>query len=151
MANANQTAKTAADTAADTMRANADAGRDMFRKGVDGSLNAFGELNTQSKRNLEAFADSAAVATDVAQKLSAQAAAYGRKAMEDQVAVAKQLAGAKTFQEAFEIQSGYAKSAMDQYLAEANRWTETMTDATVRAWQPINDRMSAAVSQVNAR
>jgi len=129
----------------------ADAGRDMFRKTVDGSMAAFGELNAQSRRNMEAFADSAAVATDTAQKLSAQAAAYGRKAMEEQVAVAKQLAGAKTFQEAFDIHTGYAKSAMDSYMTEANRWTEVMTSAAVRAWQPMNERAAAFVSQVNAR
>jgi phasin family protein len=156
------TAKTAANTGADAFKAqadfgrqafqqSADTGRDMFRKGVDTSVAAFGELNSQSRKNMEAFADSAAIATETAQQLASQAAAYGRKVLEEQVTVAKQLAGAKTMQEAWDIQTGYAKSAMDQYLSEANRWTETMTNATVRAWQPINDRVAAAAAQVNAR
>lgn len=160
-ANADKGADMARDnieTAREGFKAQADFGRqayqqtaDAFRKSVDSSVATFGELNAQTKRNLEAFADSAAIATETAQQLGAQAAAYGRQALEGQVAVTKQLAGAKTFQEAWDIQSTYAKSAMDRYLGEANRWTEAMTTSTVRAWQPINDRVAAVVSQVNAR
>ncbi len=162
MANANQTAKAATDetvaAAKENMNKaveagrqaferNAEVGRDAFKKSVDSTVSAFGELSAASKRNLEAFADSAAVVTETAQTLGGQAAAFAKSSMEEQVATARKLAGARTFQEAWDIQTGYAKSAFDAYLAEANRWTETVTASTQQAWKPINERVQATAEQ----
>ena len=163
MANATQTAKAATDeavaagketvnTAADAGRQaferGAEAGRDAFKKSVDQTVSAFSELSAASKKNLEALADSAAIVTETAQTLSGQAAAFAKSSIEEQVATARKLAGARTFQEAWDIQTGYAKSAFDAYLAEANKWTETVTASTQSAWKPINERVQAAADQI---
>jgi len=162
MANATQTAKAATDEAVaagketankaaeagrQAFERSAEAGRDAFKKTVDQSVSAFGEISAASKRNLEALADSAAIVTETAQTLSGQAAAFAKSSIEEQVATARKLAGARTVQEAWDIQTGYAKSAFDAYLAEANRWTETMTASTQSAWKPINERVQAAAEQ----
>jgi phasin family protein len=162
MANATQTAKAATDeaVAAGTQTANkaaeagrqafersAEAGRDAFKKTVDQSVSAFGEISAASKRNLEALADSAAIVTETAQTLSGQAAAFAKSSIEEQVATARKLAGARTVQEAWDIQTGYAKSAFDAYMAEANRWTETVTASTQQAWKPITERVQATAEQ----
>ena len=162
MANATQTAKTATDEAIAAGKENlnkaavagrevfdrsAEAGRDAMKKTVDSTVTAFGELSAQSKLNLEALSDSATIATEAAQTLSAQAAAYTKKSLEEQVAVTKKLAAAKSVQEAFDIQTGYAKSAFDAYMAEANRWTEAVTASSQQAWKPISTRVQAAAEQ----
>jgi len=151
MANANQTAKAATDetvaAAKENMNKAAEAGRDAFKKSVDQTVSAFGELSAASKKNLEAIADSAAIVTETAQALSGQAAAFAKTSIEEQVATARKLAGARTIQEAWDIQTGYAKSAFDAYMAEANRWTETVTASTQQAWKPITERVQATAEQ----
>jgi phasin family protein len=162
MANATQNAKVATDETVaaakenvtkaveagrQAFERNAEAGRDAFKKSVDSTVSAFGELSAASKANLEALADSAAIVTETAQTLGGQAAAFAKSSMEEQVATARKLSQARTIQEAWDIQTGYAKSAFDAYLAEANRWTETLTASTQQAWKPINARAQAAAEQ----
>ena len=144
MATTAQSAKAAADQAADF-------GYDAFKTTVDRSIAAFDGLAVNSKLNLEALADSVGAAAECAQTLSAQAAAYGKKAMEDHLAIAKKLATAKSVQEAFDIQSGYAKSAMESYMAELTRWSDSMTASMHRSLKPINDRVVAAAEQFAVR
>jgi phasin family protein len=141
MADATKTAKTAADQAADF-------GKQAFKDSVETSMNSFAELGAVSKRNIEALTDSFNAASQGAQALGAQAAAYSKKAFEDQVGVAKSLAGAKTFQEAMDIQADYAKSAMDGYMAEMNRWTDTFSATAKSSFKPINERVSSVVEQL---
>jgi phasin family protein len=144
MATTADTAKAAADKAADF-------GHDAFKTTIDRSIAAFDNVATNSKLNLEAFADSVGAAAEGAQTLTAHAAAYTKKALEDHVSAAKKLAGAKSVQEAFDIQSGYAKSAMESYLSELTRWSDCLSASMQRSLKPLNDRMAAAAQQFTAR
>jgi phasin family protein len=138
---ASKTAKTAADQAAAF-------GKQAFKDTVETSMNSFAELGAVSKRNIEAMTDSFNAASQGAQALGAQAVAYSKKAFEDQVATAKSLAAAKTVQEAMDIQAGYAKQAMEGYMAEMNRWTDTFSATAKSSFKPINERVTAVVEQL---
>ncbi len=140
MATTAHSAKAAADQAAEF-------GYDAFKTTVDRSIAAFDGLAVNSKANLEAVSDAASVAAEYAQSVGAQAAAYGKKAMEDHLAVAKKLAGAKSVQEAFDIQTGYAKSALEAYMVELTRFSDSFTQTVQRASKPLNDRFAAAAEQ----
>ncbi len=144
MATTAETAKAAANQAADF-------GRDAFQATVDRSIAAFDGLATNSKLNLEALADSVGAAAECAQTLSAQAAAYSKKALEDHVSVAKRLAGAKSVQEALDIQTGYAKSALEGYLSELTRWSDSLTASMQRSIKPLNERFSVAAQSFTLR
>jgi len=143
MATTAHSAKAAADAA--------DFGYDAFKTTVDKSIAAFDGLAVNSKLNLEALADAAGVTAECAQTLGAQAAAYGKKAVEDHLAVAKKLATAKSVQEAFDIQTGYAKSAMDAYVTELTRFSDSFTASMQRAAKPLNERFAAATEQFATR
>ncbi|HEY5410721.1 MAG TPA: phasin family protein [Caulobacteraceae bacterium] len=144
MATTAHSAKAAADQAADF-------GYDAFKTTVDRSMAAFDGIAVNSKLNLEALADAVGAAAECAQTLSAQAAAYGKKAMEDHLTISKQLATAKSVQEAFDIQTGYAKSAMEGYLSELTRWSDSVTASMQRSMKPINERVAAAAEQYSVR
>jgi phasin family protein len=144
MATTAQSAKAAADQAADF-------GYDAFKTTVDRSIAAFDGIAVNSKLNLEAIADSASAAAECAQTLSAQAAAYGKKAMEDHLATAKKLATAKSVQEAFDIQTGYAKFAVESYMSELSRWSDSVTASMQRSMKPLNDRVAAAAAEFAVR
>ena len=66
-----------------------------------------------------------------------QAAAYGKKAMEDHLAIAKKLAT--------------AKSAMDAYVSELTRFSDSFTASMQRAVKPLNERFAAAAEQFATR
>jgi len=124
------------------------AGNQAFKDSLEKSLVAFGEINTHSKKNLEAAVASVTAATKGVEALGAQAVAYSRKALEDQVAAAKSLAGAKSVQEVVELQTSFAKAALEAYVAEMNRATETVAASMKECFSPINERVTALVERI---
>ena len=121
-----------------------------FKDGVDRSLNTFTELNAQGKKNLEAVVESAAAAQKGAEALSQQVLAYGRKTFEDNIQAAQSLTQARSVQELLELQSAWAKSATEAYLAHLNQTTETLTASVKDSFKPINSRVSALVEGIQS-
>ena len=124
------------------------AGNQAFKDSVEKSLSALGEVNANSKKNLEAVVASVTAATKGAEALGAQAMAYSKKALEDQVAAAKSLTSAKSVQEVVELQTAYAKSAFEAYIAEMTKASETVSASVKESFQPINERVTAFVEKV---
>ncbi|MGI9169561.1 MAG: phasin family protein [Caulobacteraceae bacterium] len=141
MATANQTVKNTADEFAA-------AGDIAFRDTVEKSMSALGEMNAYSKKNLEAVVASVTAATRGAETLGARAIAYSKKSMEDRVAAAKTLAGAKGLQEVVELQTAFAKSAFESYVAEVHSMSETVAASVKESMSPINERVTALVERV---
>jgi phasin family protein len=117
---------------------------------VEKSMAAITEMNTHSKKNLEAVVASVTAATKGAEALGARAIAYSKKSVEDQVAVAKTLAGAKSVQEAIEVQTTFAKSAFEAYVAEVTKMSETVSASVKESMAPINERVTALVERVQS-
>ena len=118
-------------------------GDHAFKDGMEKSLAALNELNAQSKRNLEAVVESVTAATKGAESLSNQAMAYTKKAVEGQVEQAKALSGARSVQEVVELQTSYAKTAMEAYIAQMNKAAEIMSGVVKESFRPLNERASA--------
>jgi phasin family protein len=93
---------------------------------------------------------SVTAATKGAESLGAHAVAFSKKAVEDQVAAAKTLAGAKSVQEVIELQTGFAKSAFETYVAEMNKMAEIVTASMKESSSPLNARVTALVERVQA-
>ena len=138
---------TAAETAKATAERFAETGNQAFKESVEKSLAAFADINAHSKRNLEAVVASVTAATKGAESLGAQVTAYSKKAAEDHMAATKTLTSAKSLQEAVEFQTAYAKSFLDGYLAEMNRWSDIVSGSVKESLRPINERVSAVVEQ----
>jgi phasin family protein len=142
-------------TAASTkMKATAEqytaAGAQAFKDNVEKSLANLNELNAHSKKNLEAMVASATAATKGAESLGAQVMAFSKAAMERQVEAAKALTSARSVQEAVELQTAYAKSAMETYMAELNRATETVSATMKDSLRPLNERATAMMETFQA-
>lgn len=142
------------DNGADTVRMTVDqfatAGNQAFKDGVEKSLTALNEVNAQGKRNMEAVAASVTAAAKGAEALGAQAVAYSKKAFEDQVTQAKALAAARSVQEVVELQTAYAKVALEAYISELNRASETVSTAVKDTLRPLNERATSVVEQFQA-
>ena len=126
------------------------AGNQAFKDNVEKSLATLNEMNAYSKKNLEAVVASVTAATKGAEALGAQVMAFSKKSVEDQVAAAKALAGAKSVQEAVELQTAWVKSAMEGYLAEASKMGETVAASVKDSVKPLNERVTATVEKLQA-
>lgn len=126
------------------------AGNKAFKDSFEKSMSTLAELNTHSKKNFEAAVASITAATKGAETLGAQAVAFSKKAVEDQVSAARTLAAAKSVQEVIELQTGFAKTAFEAYVAEVNKMTETVAASVKDSAAPINERMTAFVERVQS-
>lgn len=126
------------------------AGNQAFKDAIEKSLAALAETNTYSKKNLEAMVASVTAAAKGAETVGAQAMAYSKKQMEEQVAAAQKLAQAKSVQEAVELQTAFAKSAMETYIAEMTKMSEAFTASLKDSMKPLNERVTATVERFQA-
>jgi phasin family protein len=126
------------------------AGAKAFREGVDKSVAGLAELNAEGKKNVEALVASATAAQKGAETLSAASLAYGKKSWEDGVAAAQSLTAARSVQELVELQTSWAKSAAETYLAEVTKMTDVFTASVKDSFKPINERVTASVEKFQA-
>lgn len=140
--------------ASEKMKATAEqytaAGTQAFKDNIEKSLAGLNELNAHSKKNLEAMVASATAATKGAEALGAQVMTFSKTAMECQVEAAKALTGARSVQEAVELQTAFAKSAMETYMAELNRAAETVSATVKDSLRPLNERATAMMETFQA-
>ncbi|WP_309643151.1 TIGR01841 family phasin [Phenylobacterium sp.] len=140
----------AAETVKNTVEQFSAAGNVAFKDAVEKSLASLNDVNAHSKKNLEAVIASVTASTKGAEALGAQAMAYSKKAVEDQVAAAKSLSGAKSLQEVIELQTTFAKSAMEAYMAEMGKMSEIVSASVKDSMKPLNERVTAAVERLQA-
>jgi phasin family protein len=151
---ATATVKATAEKAQATFQANAEqaqaAGAKALREVADKSAAGLTELNVQGKQNLEAIVASAAAAQKGVETLSAQSAAFTKKSWEDGVAAAQSMSQARSIQELLELQTTWAKSATEAYLAEVTKATDVLTASVKNSFKPINERVTASVEKFQA-
>ena len=131
----------------DTVEKMTAASSDAMKKGFEKSFASFNEMTEMSKKNMEAFAASAAAATKGMEDLNAKALAYSKESMEKGLAAARSIGSAQSLQEAIELQTGYAKSSYEAYMAELNKMTELMVSTAKSASEPLNAQFSAVVAK----
>ena len=141
---------TGAETLKTTVEQFTTAGNVAFKDAVEKSLASLNEVNAHSKKNLEAVIASVTASTKGAEALGAQAMAYSKKAVEDQVAAAKSLSGAKSIQEVVELQTSFAKTALEAYMAEVGKMSEIVSASVKDSMKPLNERVTAAVERLQA-
>lgn len=98
------------------------------KDGFDATVRSFGEVN-------KGFQAIAAEITD-----------YSKKAFEDGTRAFEQLIGAKTIEQAIEIQSQYAKKAYDNYIAEVSKLGEMYVGLAKDAYKPVEVALSKKVA-----
>ena len=97
------------------------------KDGFDAAVRSFGEMN-------KGFQAIAAEVTD-----------YSKKAFEDSTRAFEQLVGAKSIEQAIEIQSQYAKKAYDTYMSEVSKLGEMYAGLAKDAYKPVEAALSRKV------
>ncbi len=100
-------------------------------------LKNFDELQKLGKDNMDATLKSLGAVSKGVQAIAVEVADYSKKSFEEGSAAAEKLLGAKTFDKAIEIQTDYAKSAYEGFVAGATRIGELYADLTKESYKPF--------------
>jgi hypothetical protein len=82
------------------------------------------------------------------QAIAATIVDYSKKNFEDSTRAFEQLVGAKSFEQAWEIQSQYAKRAFEAYVAQASKIGEMYVDLARNAYQPVEQAAAKTARKV---
>jgi len=141
-------AKTAAEREFATAEINFNAGADAIKAGFDKVIAGYDTAVGYGKDTAEAVIKSATIAGKSAETLHNEIYAYTKQSMENSIAAGKAVLGAKSVHEAIEVQTDYAKSAFENYVAELSRFNQLVTAAAKDSFAPLQGRAQAWVEAV---
>ncbi len=114
---------------------------------LEKSVSSFQDVTAEGKLTLEAVTQSAKAVAAGAETLRGDLLAYSQLTLERAVAQAQALATAKTPQDVIDLQTTFAKAALDSYLAQFSRGLEITSSLAKDSMAPITERVSALQSQ----
>ncbi len=97
----------------------------------------FDEFQKFGKEQLEAASSVAASLAKGFQTIAAETTDYSKKSIESNSAFVEKLLGAKSLDNAIQIQSEYAKSAYEGFVAQATKIGELYTNLAKEAFKPV--------------
>ena len=114
---------------------------EKFSKGFEG-FTAFGQ------ENVDALVKSSEIAAKAAEGIGSEVSAYSKKAFEDGVAAAQDIATAKSMTELFEKQTAFAQSAFEGFVHQSTKMNEILVAASKEITAPIGARVTAATEKM---
>ena len=134
-----ETIETAFKTGTEALKAN-------FEKAVKG----YDQLLGFSKDTVEAYVKAANVAGKGAETLHNEIYSFSKQSIEGSIANTKALMASKSAHEAFELQTGFAKSAFESYISQMTKLGELMVATSKETFEPIQGRVQAWVDVVQS-
>jgi hypothetical protein len=105
------------------------------------------EFQQRGKEQYDAVIASAGTVTKGVQAIATAYADYSKKSYEESKTFVEKLAGVKSIEKAIEIQTDYAKSAYESFIAGATRIGELYADLTKETYKPFE----AYIGKVNGK
>jgi hypothetical protein len=116
-------------------RANASAGD--IPAGETTMLKNFDDVQKYGKDNMDATMKVWGQMSKSVQAIAAETADYSKKSFEEGSATLEKLFGAKSLDKAIEIQTAYAKSAYEGFVAQATKLGELYADLAKETYKPF--------------
>jgi len=95
------------------------------------------DLQQVSKENLDVAMKSWGAVSKSAQAIVVEMTDYSKKAFEEGTALLEKLFGAKSLEKAIELQTEYAKSAYEGFVAEATKIGDLYADLAKETYKPF--------------
>jgi hypothetical protein len=106
------------------------------------------EVQRAGKDGFDAAVSSLGEANKGFQAIAAEIASYSKKSFDDGTRAFEQLIGAKSFEQAFEIQSQYAKKAFDAYVAQTTKLGQMYVNLARGAYNPVEQAVAKTARKV---
>lgn len=136
------------------------AGTDAFAKGYEEFYNTtretmdeaqksafenFDQISDFNRENVEAMIVCSNIVAEGFEVIGKEIAAFAQKAAEANMAAAKKLSSAKNPQELMDLQTEWAKTAFDGFVAESTKLQDISVKVSNQAVKPFNDRINKTV------
>jgi phasin family protein len=126
-------------------------GSDAFKTGFEKAVKGYDQFVGFGKENVEAYTKAASVAAKGAETLHNEIFAYSKQSMEDTIAATKALMSTKSVHEAIELQTDFAKTYFDGYVAQMTKLSEIYVATAKNSFAPIQGRVQAWVDTVQSK
>jgi hypothetical protein len=97
------------------------------------------DMQQIGKDNMDAAMKSFGALSKSMQAIAVEMADYSKKVFEQGTAAAEKLIGAKSLEKAIEVQSDYAKSSYEGFVAEATKLGELYADLAKETYKPFEN------------
>jgi len=97
-----------------------------------------------NKQQLEAFTASTAALSKGMQEIARESTEYSKKAFSSASAVFEKLLGAKTIESAIQIQTDFAKSSYEGFVAQATKMSDLFAKVATEALKPVGSVLTPA-------
>ncbi|HEX5507428.1 MAG TPA: phasin family protein [Pseudolabrys sp.] len=104
----------------------------------------FEDLQQAGKENVDIALKSMGALSKGTQAIAVEVADYSKKAFEDGTAALEKLFGVKSLEKAIEVQTDYAKTAYETFVAEATKLGELYADLAKETCKPFESLMAKA-------
>jgi phasin family protein len=94
------------------------------------------------KSQFEAITAATTTVTKGLQEIAAESSDYSKKSLAASSAVVEKLLGAKTVETAIQIQTDFAKSAYEGFVAQATKINELYSKVAKEAFKPVETAMA---------
>ena len=104
----------------------------------------FEDLQQVGKENVDLAMKSMGTLTKGSQAIAVEVADYSKKAFEDGTAAIEKLFGVKSVEKAIELQTEYAKTAYEGFVAKATKIGELYADLAKETYKPFESMLAKA-------
>jgi len=117
------------------------------KEGIEKAMKTAEELVAFNQGNVEAFVKSGQIWSTGVQDLSKHMAATAKASLDESIATFKALSSVKSLRDAFDLQTSFARSALEKTLSESGKLTDASLKLTEQTLAPITARVSVAVEK----
>jgi phasin family protein len=114
-------------------------------QGIKSMMKSTEDFVAFGQANLEAFVKSGQIWSAGVQELTKQIASSAKASFDESVSTFKAMSTAKSVKEAMDLQSSFAKAALEKAMAESNKLTDASIKLTEQTLAPITARVTVAV------
>jgi hypothetical protein len=102
------------------------------------------DLHQVGKENVDIAMKSMGALSKGSQAIAVEVADYSKKAFEDGTAALEKMFGVKSFEKAIELQTEYAKTAYEGFVAKASKIGELYADLAKESYKPFETLIAKA-------
>lgn len=110
--------------------------------GRDHMVKNFEDLQQVSKDNVDVTLKAMGALSKGTQAIAVEVADYSKKAFEDGTAALEKLFGVKSFDKVIEVQTEYAKTAYEGFVAKASKIGELYADLAKETYKPFESLLA---------
>lgn len=114
-------------------------------RGMDTIMKSTEDFIAFGQSNVEAMIKASQIWTAGMQDLTKQVAAGAQSNFDETVNAFKALSGAKTLKDAIDLQTGFARTAIEKSLSESGKLTDASLKLAEQVLAPITARVTAAM------